>query len=402
MPTPTLIFNPITSVELSSSFAVLDSAATVTDGGNVLNAIQILLGGTTGSLGVVNAGTLTISGTIGLINYQYTEAKRLLTLRDNTAGQTALGADFTAVLRLVAFDRGSSIGGSTRSISINLGSPIYLANNGRYYDFVAGSISGDNLSASVNTKNFLGLVGYLANVTSAVKTTFLVRTFGFEGWIGGNSLGNFTSKPRVWKWGAGPESNTTFWTGDFNDGVAPAGQYTNWSNGRPNNDGFPSDPNNVSPFMTSTAEGLWAEQAGRFIFQGYYIEYSTVSGVGDDGLGGTRKTTSMLVNFDPVIIALLQATTAIEVSLVDGAVTSAIGVPMGNITIGATNATHIQVSINLGTNNAGKRRQARGFRVIGGSERELIATRTQVGEIYNFVFLKTSVEGSTSVNLLLS
>ena len=72
------------------------------------------------------------------------------------------------------------------------------------------------------------------------------------------------------------------------------------------------------------------------------------------------------------------------------------------VAIGASNGTHIQVSINLGTNNSGKRRQPQGFRLVGGTERVLISTPTRVGEVYNFVFLKTSVEGSTSVNLVLN
>ena len=409
MPNPTLTFNPVTSVAITDSFVILDPAAVVTDGGNALNSIHILLGGNTGSLGIASGGTLSVSGTIGLINYQYSVSRRILTLNDNTAGQTALGADFTAVLRLVAYDRGAAIGGSTRSISVNLGRPIYLASTGHYHDYIAENASGTNAPSAAAAKNFLGLTGYVTNVTSAVKNAFLATHFPIHGWIGGSSAGTLTTKPRIWKWSGGPEAGETFWTGDFLDGVAPAGVYTNWASNRPNNAGAPSDPNNYTPCVLFGVAGSfgpatsfkWDIDAGGSNYGGYHIEYSTVSGVGDDGLGGTRKVSSMLVNFDPIVVALLQSTTAIEVALVNGVVTSAIGVPLGSVTIGATNATHIQVSIDLGTNNSGKRRQAQGFRLINGSERDLASTRTRIGEVYTFVFLRT-VDGSNSVNLLLN
>ena len=403
MPTPTLTFNPVTSVALGDPYTILDPAATVTDGGNVLNSIHIILGGTTGSLGILSGGILATSGTIGLITYQYTTATQRLTLKDNTAGQTAVGSDFTTALRLVGYDRGSAIGGSTRTISINLGRPIYSVSNGHYYDFISGNITAPNANTAANAKTFLGLTGYLTTVTSAVESSFLATQLPFESWLGGNSAGTLTTKPRIWKWTVGPESGTTFWTGDLADGVASAGVYSNWKPGLPNNAGYPSDTNNNRPYMVffGASDPRWDVAAGDLIIGGYQIEYSTVSGTGDDGLSGTRKTSSILVNFDPIVMSLLQSTTAIEVAVVSGAVTNAIGVPIGNVTIGASNGTHMQVSINLGTNNSGKRRQAQGFRIVGGSERELIATRTRVGEIYTYVFL-TTVDGSSSVNLILN
>ena len=141
----------------------------------------------------------------------------------------------------------------------------------------------------------------------------------------------------------------------------------------------------------------WADASGTN--SGYYTEYSTVSGTGADGLAGTRQTSTFTV-VSP-FPAILQTITPIQVALLNGVVTSTIGVTAGNVTVGASNATHIQVTIDLGTNNAGKRRQPQGLRVINGSERELVATRTRVGEVYNFVFLKT-VDGSNSVILLLN
>ena len=381
MPTPTLTFNPVAAIDLTDSFVVLDPAATVTDGGNTLGAIRITLGAGAGSLGVVSGGLLTTTGTIGSISYQYETSKRLLSLTSSTA----TGADFTSVLRAVGYNRGSAGSGISQSICVNLGIPIYSTATGHYYELVAAGLDRVAASTAASSRSFFGLAGYLVSITSAAENAFLFERFRDFGWIGG-SFANGS-----WSWNTGPEAGQVFWNGN-STGSAPLGQYANWASGLPD-----AGPYIYAGFNTSA---FWNSSVA--FAAGYYVEYSTVSGTGDDGLGGTRKVFSVFVNYDPIVALLLQSTTAIEVSLVNGVVASAIGVPLGSVTIGATNATHIQVSIDLGTNNAGKRRQARGFRLIGGSERELVATRTQVGEVYNFVFLRTSVEGSTSVNLLLN
>lgn len=93
--------------------------------------------------------------------------------------------------------------------------------------------------------------------------------------------------------------------------------------------------------------------------------------------------------------------TPITVSLVNGILQNAIGVAMAGVTIGPSNAIHTQVTINLGTNTNGKRRQPQGFRLLNGRERDLVATRSRNGEAYTFVFQST-VDGSNSVNLVLN
>lgn len=96
------------------------------------------------------------------------------------------------------------------------------------------------------------------------------------------------------------------------------------------------------------------------------------------------------------------ATTPIQVSVVNGSITNTLGIPLSSVTIGPSNGTHIHVSINLGTNTVGKRRRSQSFRLVNGTEKPLLATERRVNELYSFVFLKTSEEGSTSVNLLLN
>ena len=402
MPTPTLTFNPVTTVELTSTFVVLDPAAVVTDGGNALNGMRIWLGGTTGSIGILSGTALLSSGNVGPIVYTYLPARRLLTLLDNTGGQTATGADFTAALRLVAYDRGSSAGGTVQTININLGTPIYFPATGHYYDLIAGSILGSNAAPAANAKTFLGLTGYLTNITTAIESTFLTDRFKSDGWIGGNSLGTMSTVPRIWRWGAGPELNTIFWTGDLS-GSGPAGSFSLWPSGRPANNGNSASTTNTAPYLaiSGSTGGFWYELPGSQASGNYFVEYSTASGTGDDGLSGTRKTFSILVNYDPVIIALQQAAATIEVSIVNGVATNAIGVLMSGVTIDSSDPIHTKVTVDLGTTTNGKRRNMQCFRIFAnGYERNIGASMNRLGEAYIFTFLKIT-EGSNSVNLVL-
>ena len=114
-------------------------------------------------------------------------------------------------------------------------------------------------------------------------------------------------------------------------------------------------------------------------------------------------TSTGAINQQQLTDAIAAVQTPIEVAIVNGAVTNAIGVLMSAVTIDASNATHTQVTINLGTTTNGKRRKTQGFRLMSNnSERELTRTENRTGEAYTFVFLKTSSDGFSSVNLLLN
>ena len=305
--TPTLTFTPTTSVS-SSTFTILDSAATVTaDAATPVEAIRVSLSGTgTGVLGVVVNGALdsdNAKSTIGKIDFAYDATTKVLSLVDNT-GNTAVGGDFQAVLRLVAYSGGTI--GNTQSISVNLGRAIYSSENGHYYEFIKYDAASTKTWTASNTaasgKNFLGLTGYLATVTSADENKFMNDRIKEIGWIGGSSAGTLAETPggRVWKWVTGPETGTTFWTGN-QTGTAAQNQYTNWASGEPNNnDTGSNDPSkgNNEPYAHFLGNGTWNDYSnGRGEVQGYWVEYSTKTGLitDDDGLKGTRKTFSVTV-----------------------------------------------------------------------------------------------------------
>ncbi len=306
---PTLSFTPNTSVS-ASTYTILDSAAVVTDGGNKLEAIRVSLSGTgNGVLGVVQNNALSATGTIGNIDYSYDAAKKVLSLTDRTAGLTATGADFTNVLKLIGYDAGGSAAGTTQEISVNLGRPIYSAQNGHYYEFVSydatntpeANRSWTLAKTSAASKTFLGLSGYLATVTADAENQFMSSRISSKGWIGGSSEGTFTGN-RVWKWVAGPENGTAFWNGNEN-GTLVAGKYANWDGGEPNDSGG-SGTFNSEPYAHFLANGKWndlantsgAGQTGNYTPDGYWVEYSTATGTGSDGLAGTRTTFNVTVS----------------------------------------------------------------------------------------------------------
>ena len=302
--TPTLTFTPKTSVS-SSTFTVLDSAATITaDATTPVEAIRVALSGTgTGVLGVVVNGSLdsdNIKSTIGKIDFAYDATTKVLSLIDNT-GNTAVGSDFQAVLRSVAYGGGAN--GDIQGVSINLGRPIYSSDNGHYYEFVqydnAASKTWTNALNDADKKTFLGLKGYLATVTSGNENKFMNDRIKESGWIGGSSLGTVGAN-RVWKWVTGPETNTTFWNGN-ESGAAVGGKYVNWASNEPNNSLGPNTDFalNNEPYAHFYDNGTWNDFANsNSALKGYWVEYSTASGTGDDGLSGTRKAFNFTVT-DP-------------------------------------------------------------------------------------------------------
>ena len=76
--------------------------------------------------------------------------------------------------------------------------------------------------------------GYLATITSAEENQFLYNLMTSSGqntggWLGGSDA----ASEGTWIWTGGAETGTVFWNG-LSDGSAPAGQYTNWVAGEPN------------------------------------------------------------------------------------------------------------------------------------------------------------------------
>jgi hypothetical protein len=302
---PTLSFNPVTTVS-SSSPTILDSAASVAFNGNNTNRyIQVALGKQGGKLGILNGTTLSASGTESGIAYSYSATTQVLTL---TGTASATDAGFTALLKKIAFDAtGTSLTG--QSISVNLGRPVYDAANGHYYEFVpftAGqTTSWTSSKSNAATKDLFGLTGYLATVTTAQENEFMTKSFASKGWISG--ISTISGATRTWKWDAGPEQGTTFWTenvgvpGKITNGATTT--YANWASGEPNNykNGINSPSGNNEGYAHFLVNGKWndlantpgSDQQSQYRPDGYWVEYSTADGT--NSLAGTRKSFNVTI-----------------------------------------------------------------------------------------------------------
>lgn len=107
--------------------------------------------------------------------------------------------------------------------------------NGHYYQYVNNSLTYTAAKTAANAVNYLGLNGYLINITSAAEQDFqYANNTTANIWIGAREVttnGN-------WRWFDGPESNTAVLTGNVGGSPAKAsiaGQYQNFNATEPNN-----------------------------------------------------------------------------------------------------------------------------------------------------------------------
>jgi len=134
-------------------------------------------------------------------------------------------------------DLAASRQGGSGEVNIQIIDADYHAftNNGitSYYSVVTDQVSWDSARASALSSSFLGLSGYLANITSAEENSFLSEKTGAIGWIGGSDA----TVENKWIWVDGPEAGTQFWQGVANGSVVN-GMYNAWTAGvQPNNSG---------------------------------------------------------------------------------------------------------------------------------------------------------------------
>jgi hypothetical protein len=137
--------------------------------------------------------------------------------------------------------------------------PSLFAGNGHYYDYVSNSLTFDDALAASAASSHLGLQGYLATVTSADEQTFIYDNVTKAAtWFAGTDR----ETEGTWKWVAGPEAGTIFYSGG-----APIG-YSNWNAGEPNNLG------DEDYLWGNWSGSAWNDIAWTSL--GYVVEYSAV------------------------------------------------------------------------------------------------------------------------------
>ena len=76
-----------------------------------------------------------------------------------------------------------------------------------YYKVVSGSIGVADAITAASSSTFMGLTGFLTNITSQEENDFIRGKVNTTSWIGANDAAN----EGKWVWGAGPEANVEFY-----------------------------------------------------------------------------------------------------------------------------------------------------------------------------------------------
>lgn len=171
-----------------------------------------------------------------------------------------------------------------------------------HYTFIQGDKTWFQSYNEAKKLRYKGLTGYMATITSEKEHNFIFDNIGKEpGWLGGTRAvcsdgsklndsatipeteGDYDLNEDDWYWANGPEKGQVFQVGK-DGGTTPAGAYSAFANGEPNN-----DPSQGAEYALQFAEGnnkAWHDLSGMVtasptINNGYYVEF-TKSGTQDD------------------------------------------------------------------------------------------------------------------------
>ena len=210
------IYCPQTQQNIVTSFDITDPDDTTIAAfyiqistGNILGEDQLFL---TGSHPAIAA------------SWNVSEARLTLT---GAGGGLASYSDIIAAVLDVVFSS-NNLTPVAKTFSLSTGTANFFE-NGHYYEFVADDlITWTDAKVAAENRDYFGLPGYLATLTTPAEAQIAGELTPGTGWIGGTD----EETEGVWKWATGPEAGTVFWNGLAN-GSTP--NYANWNTSEPNN-----------------------------------------------------------------------------------------------------------------------------------------------------------------------
>ncbi|EIJ39767.1 PA14 domain-containing protein [Galbibacter orientalis DSM 19592] len=219
-----------------------------------------------------------------------TEGKLTLT------GPATLEAFEQAVLA-VRYSSTAVLNDATKDISIVLSELNFLESSGHYYEYIPSEgITWTVAKAAAEARNFYGVQGYLATITSADEAALLGEQSPGAGWIGASDA----AVEGEWKWVTGPEAGQQFWQGT-GGGTVVNGMYANWNTGEPNQSGDEDYAHINAP--GTGFDGSWNDlsntgaTSGAYQPKGYLVEYGGLnSGETFPDVSAVTKITPFVIN----------------------------------------------------------------------------------------------------------
>jgi uncharacterized repeat protein (TIGR01451 family) len=238
------------------------------------------------------------SGTLSGIDWSYSTATGIMNLQNNASAST-----YQSVLRQITYYSTSGIlSATTRTIGFSIGSSLYCADTGHYYEYVASSgISWDDAVTAAAWRSYFGLQGYLATVTSQAENDFINSKLEGDAWMGAAD----SATESRWCWVTGPEAGTYFFhqtaaagnsvhlQSDYGNTIgsggepAISGQYNKWADGQPDDYcDYGSVAENYAHFYKNDyyhTGGTWNDYPddngyGSGIVLGYVVEFGGMAG----------------------------------------------------------------------------------------------------------------------------
>ncbi|SNR54022.1 Ig-like domain-containing protein [Lutibacter flavus] len=219
-----------------------------------------------------------------------------LTLSSSKTGSEAV-ADLENAVKDVYFTSSNSVPGE-KKFSFTINEKNYLPSTGHYYEYIsAAGITWSNAKIAAQTKDYYGLIGYLATITSLEEAQLAGEQATGQGWIGGSD----DDVEGTWKWVTGPEAGKSFWIGGINgttNGTDISPPFAYWSSNEPNdwpNSGIQGEENYAHVYDN----GRWNDYPNsNSSISGYIVEYGGMSGdpVVDFGINETTLKVAEITN----------------------------------------------------------------------------------------------------------
>jgi T1SS-143 domain-containing protein len=133
----------------------------------------------------------------------------------------------------------------------------WFADNGHIYKYFSGTFTWQQAFDAADDEV---AAAYLATITSLAEHNFVdARIAGSDrAYLGGSD----EAVEGEWRWVAGPETGMLFWTGTTGaGGAAPAGVFTRWNAGDPNDEAGPeaTPPLGTEDYLAMNPSGLWID-----------------------------------------------------------------------------------------------------------------------------------------------